>query len=171
MATTRKTKINKFYQLWATNHMEIDEDCDGLYCKVISETEENKMYTVRVDESSVVPTVTSCNCIGHHEYGNTCKHMTICQDFYNRIYHSNAVKFEAKQEATRIAKIESEVEAVKAETEAHNTPEDLEKACEELRNTKVLKVGQKGSADLAYKGNLNGNRAFVRPSQIAAQAS
>jgi len=172
-ATKIAKKVNKYFVLYASEHIqEIDMDKRGLYCMILSENDENMMYRVDVDESDLVPVATGCSCTGSSEYGYHCKHAQAVELYYQRIYKSNVAKFNAKQEASaQIAKIEAEVEAVKDETEAHNTPENIDKACKELRDTKVLKVGQKGCADLAYKGNLNGNRAFVRPSQIAAQAS
>ena len=172
MATTRATKQpNIYWQKHALEHLIIDEDKHGTYCDVISESDTQKTYRVHVDEMTTVPNPVHCTCEAFAYSKRACKHIALVAQFYHRIYKSNVAKFHAKQKVARIVKIETEVEAVKAETAAHNTPENSDKACEDFRNTKVLKVGIKGSADLAYKGNLNVSQAFVRPSQIAAQAS
>ena len=99
---TRKSKINKFYALYATEHMIIDEDNNGLYYSIMSETEENKSYTVRVDESAEIPVVGSCNCDANGE----CKHQIIATAFIKRIYKSNIAK------AAEAAKVEPVVSPV-----------------------------------------------------------
>ena len=88
MATT---KIN-FYERYATEHLVIDEDSKGLFCEVISETVEGQSYTVRVDESGVVPVATSCNCPAH----KPCKHIALVNTFYAKVYKSNVEKQEVK---------------------------------------------------------------------------
>ncbi len=93
-STTRKApKVNRFYALYATEHLVVDMDNDGLYCEVVSESDEDKTYTVRVDESGVAPIATTCNC----KSSKPCKHMSIVSSFYSRIYKSNIQKAEAKK--------------------------------------------------------------------------
>src|SRR6202043_3645238 len=95
-ATTKK--VNQFYVLYATEHMIIDEDEQGLYCDVISESDTSKTHRVHVDETTVVPVATHCSC-GCFEYKGTCKHVElVVNPFYARIYKSNLEKFSAKVE-------------------------------------------------------------------------
>ena len=106
MATA--TTIN-FYSRYATEHLVIDEDEKGLFCQVCSETHEHTHYTVRVDESGVVPVATSCNCPAT----KPCKHINLVNRFYARIYKSNVVKAEAK--AAEAARVEAEAAVAEAE--------------------------------------------------------
>jgi len=127
------TKIN-FYERYATEHMTIDMDEHGLYCEVCSETHESVNYTVRVDESGVVPVATSCNCASH----KPCKHMRIVNIYYAKIYKSNIEKAEAKQE--------QEQEAAKAIQEAENI-------------VKLSSV-EKSANERMMSASLNGNQGF-----------
>lgn len=102
------TKIN-FYERYATEHLVIDEDEQGLFCQVCSESHEHIHYTVRVDESGVVPVATSCNCPAT----KPCKHINLVNKFYARIYRSNVAKAEAK--AAEAAKAEQEAAVAEAQ--------------------------------------------------------
>lgn len=162
MNATRKTEINGWYRLAVVSYLRINVDNDGLYVNAPAEKSAD-VYTLRCEETAYSIDVKSCSCVGNKEYNKCCKHMIITQEYFDNIYKhntpENTTKYQAKQ-ASKSVEINAEVEAIKDETAAHNTPEDLDKACEELRETKVLKVGIKGSADLAYKGNLNVSRPF-----------
>lgn len=104
MATT---KID-FYSKYATEHMEIDMDDKGLFCKVCSERHEHVSYTVRVDESQLVPVATSCNCPSK----KPCKHMHIVNAFYVRIYKSNIAK---AAESAKVEEVSPVVEQIAEE--------------------------------------------------------
>jgi len=133
MATT---KIN-FYERYAVEHMEIDMDDKGLFCKVCSERHENVSYTVRVDESQLVPVATSCNCASI----KPCKHMHMVTEFYARIYRSNVEKAQAK--AAQVEVVETPVEQV---------PPIAMELTAELRGRGKKLV----ATDLSTKGSLNG---------------
>jgi hypothetical protein len=93
--TTTTKKVNNWYLKYAANEMLIDMDEQGLFCQVPSEHHEDKLYIVRVDESGVAPVATSCDCPSYKE----CKHMTIVDTYYKRIYKTNIAKAEAKKAA------------------------------------------------------------------------
>jgi hypothetical protein len=174
MNEARKTEIKQSYAEYATKNLVIDEDNDGMYVQVPSEKDKEVHYTVRCTESACSVVVKSCGCVGNKDYGRFCKHCIIVQQYFNVLYKNNAPDntkaYRAKQaaKAARVAKINAEVEAVKAETAKHNTPEKLDAACQELREMKSVKVGQPGSVALAGKPKsnwdttaaLNGSRVF-----------
>src|SRR5436305_11855203 len=109
MATRKATKVNRFYLKYAEREMLIDEDEQGLFCQVPSECEENKLYDVRVDESMLVPVATSCTCKSC-EHTTSCKHMTVVNNFYKRIYRSNVAKAQAK--AAQVEVVETPAQPV-----------------------------------------------------------
>src|SRR5947209_931204 len=158
VGATRKTEINGWYRLAVVSYLRINVDNEGLYVNAPAEKSAD-VYTLRCEETAYSIDVKSCSCVGNKEYNKCCKHMIITQEYFDNIYKhntdANTTKYQAKQ-AARTAKIVAEVEAVKAETMVHNAPEEFDEACEELREAKVLKVGIKGSDDLAGKGALNG---------------
>lgn len=106
MATRKSTtkKVNNWYLKYAEREMLIDEDEQGLFCQVPSECEENKLYDVRVDESMLVPVATSCTCKAC-EHTTSCKHMTVVNNFYKRIYKSNVAKAQAKAAQVEVVEI------------------------------------------------------------------
>lgn len=100
---TKQQKINEWYITAAQRLLGIDETNEGqLYCNVPSESnpmalKSGKWYRVDVDQSSLVPISSSCNCKGF-EVRKDCKHCLIVNTMFQRIYKSNAVKAEAKQQ-------------------------------------------------------------------------
>jgi len=145
----RKTPINKWYAKYATEHMIIDEDSNGLFYQLLSEADENVLHTVRVDESSAVPVVTSCDCEGH-EHGHTCKHMIIATAFIRRIYKSTIAKLEAKEQAAR-------------EEALAQAKRDQEKLAAAIQQTPVVVTPVAAApviTDLSKKGYLYSNQGF-----------
>lgn len=109
MTTPQKTtKINPWYARCAMEEMLIDMDQDGLFCQMPSESDASTLYTVRVDESGVAPVATSCNC----DSKKHCKHMTLVNSYYARIYKTNIAKHEAKQAKTQQEQVKQEVAQV-----------------------------------------------------------
>jgi len=141
MATRSSKKVNQFYVLYATEHLVIDEDEQGLYCEVISESDLTKTHRVHVDETTVVPVATHCSCKSHEHSGN-CKHCEIVDGFYVKVYKSNLEKFVAKFE-------QEETEQVEETPVAMDLPAELQ------GSGKVLSVPQ-GNGSEMLRGNLNG---------------
>jgi hypothetical protein len=137
--------MTSFYQQTAAQFIEIDETDEGqLFCTIPSEKDVNARYTLECEESATSVEVKSCNCKGH-QYTGHCKHQEVVQSFWNRIYKSNAVKAEQKEQA---AKAEAEMQAVK----------DQEKLAMAIKQTPVAAAPV--ITDLSKKGNLNTSRAF-----------
>lgn len=97
-------KVNFFYAQYVTQFMTIDEDNNGLYCQVPSESN-GESYRVQCVEHKDHVEVESCNCLGF-KYRKTCKHQTIIQNWWNKKYSSNIVK--AQQKALEQAMDEEE---------------------------------------------------------------
>jgi len=140
-------------------YIRVDEDKVGnLICIVPSKSNPEGLdagawHVVHVDDKTSVPYAYHCSCESFEYRRVECDHMKAVNAMYARIYKSNVVK--------RDAKISAEVEAVKAETAKHNTPEALDKSCnKELRETKVLKASVKSNADLAGKGAFHQDKRF-----------
>src|SRR2546430_14509179 len=101
---TRKTAINFFYAQYVTQLMTIDEDANGLFVTVPSESN-GESYTVRCTEHHDHVEVTGCTCKGHQYYGY-CKHQTIIQNWYNKLYAKNIQQSQEKQVRQAIAEAE-----------------------------------------------------------------
>lgn len=149
-------KVNQFYVLYATEHLIIDEDEQGLYCDVISESDISKSHRVHVDETTVIPVATHCTC-GCYEHKGDCKHCTIVNSFYARIYKSNFEKLAAKLE-------EQEVEEptywdkdqccrcyVSTRKPVNPAEQEAKLAAQQLRIEQESKV-----TDISTKGNFGG---------------
>lgn len=154
------TKID-FYSKWATEHMEIDMDEKGLFCLVCSERHEHVSYTVRVDESQVVPVATSCNCPSV----KPCKHMHLVDALYARLYKSNVAKAEAKAaEQEQAAQVEREQVWDKdlACLIYSDTREVVDQAAYEARLKPQIEAYEREQSkvtDLSTRGNF-GSRPF-----------
>lgn len=102
--TSAELVVNPEYLDYATKHMEIDEDSQGLYCIVPSQRNvhapepynEQKYYVVRCDESMLVPVAVECECPAYEHY-RRCRHAIIVNTFFKRIYRSNVAKIEQKR--------------------------------------------------------------------------
>jgi hypothetical protein len=163
-----QTEAKEQYIQSVQRFIQVDEDKHGrLVCFVPSKSnpeglEDGAWHTVQVDDETTTPSPYHCSCEAF-QYNKTrsCRHQEAVAVFYARIYKSTVVK-------QRIAKISAEVEAVKAATAKHNTPEEFDAACQDLREMKSLKVGQPGSVALTGKSAsnwtetaaLNGSRSF-----------
>jgi hypothetical protein len=88
------TQINFFYQQYVTTMMTIDEDANGLFCNIPSESN-GESYEVRCTEHADHVEVESCQCQGFH-YRKSCKHVIIVQNWYNKIYASSIAKASEK---------------------------------------------------------------------------
>jgi len=149
--TTKTTKINPWYAKYATEHLVIDMDNSGLYCEVISESDENTTYTVRVDESGIAPVATACNC----KSSKPCKHMKIVSNFYKRIYKSNIAKHEAKQAEQEH---KSQVVATTAPSDVH-LKQDLARLASSLNKQPAISAPMLGT-NVGMLGSLNVSRGF-----------
>jgi|SRR5580765_550565 len=91
MGTTKVAKkVNKYFVLYASEHIEmISEDDKGLFCSIISESDEDKTYKVYIDESDVVPVAISCQCTGNADHNYCCKHIQAANLYWSRIYKNN----------------------------------------------------------------------------------
>ncbi len=106
------TNVNSFYASYVTTFMAIDMNENGLYCQVPSESN-GESYIVQVDESGVCPIVSSCNCKGFRYHGH-CKHCTIVQDYWSKMYRTNIIKASEKalEQAMDIADAQEERYAI-----------------------------------------------------------
>lgn len=139
------TQISFFYQQYAVTMMTIEEDNDGLFCTIPSESN-GESYTVRCTEHADHVEVESCQCLGHRRW-NHCKHADIIQSFWNKIYRTNIEKSEvasvnaamdqaeAIEEAYAMAEIAEQVVAVAPKVE---TPFTFRK-----KGNKLVKVAIK----------------------------
>lgn len=162
MTTTQKaTKINRFYALYAEEHLHIDMDRDGLYCEVISESDESKTYTVRVDESGVAPVATACNCQARTA---ACKHAIIVNRFFARIYARALEQAEAKQatqETSGHAETAPSPVVVPAPIRVDRFASSLDR--QPVRMARVTPQAPQMphvTTDVSLLGSLNGNRGF-----------
>jgi hypothetical protein len=150
---------NSFYETQAARFIEIDETDNGqLFCTIPSEKDVNIRYRLECVESATGVEVLTCGCPSRK---HDCKHRSVVQNFWNRIYRSNIAK---------VAKVE-QVSPVE-EVAIVETPEIVEQPVEvvppiamdlpdELKGyRKTAKVGKPGSVELSSKGNLNGNSGF-----------
>jgi hypothetical protein len=95
------------YEVAATKDMEISEDGLGLYCSIPSEMNKERFYTVRCEEHAHEVIVHSCTCKGFYYY-KRCKHVSMVQAYWNRIYKSNTKENTSKfatRKAAPVAKI------------------------------------------------------------------
>lgn len=65
--------------------LSIDMDARGTFACVRSESG-NGSYRVNIDESGSTPRATSCQCVGHMDFGKYCQHMIGVDRFFARIY-------------------------------------------------------------------------------------
>jgi hypothetical protein len=156
-------KVNLWYMRHAASEMLIDMDEQGLICIVPSENDLEKSYVVHVDEITVlVPVATSCECRAF-EMHKTCKHCTIVNVYYKRIYRSSIAKAQAKAAvqqvvetpATAVVVVEEKpvVAEKPAMQEDKNIYFDQERGCYCYRMTNR-------PVDAGYASNVNGSRGF-----------
>jgi hypothetical protein len=103
---TEGTEMNN-YEVEAVQDMEISEDGLGLYCSIQSEMNKDVVYTVRCTESAHEVVAHSCTCKGFYYY-NRCKHVSLVQAYWNRIYKNNTSENTSKfvaRKAAPVAKI------------------------------------------------------------------
>lgn len=76
---TRVKKVNQWYIKYATQNLILSMDDSSLYCEVVSESNENVMYHVEMNEETMV--ATSCNCPAY----TRCKHMDIADTLQYKV--------------------------------------------------------------------------------------
>ncbi len=92
------------YEAEAVRDMEISEDGLGLYCSIQSEMDKERFYTVRCAEHAHEVVVHSCNCKGFYYY-KRCKHVSLVQAYWNRIYKNNTKANTSKFVARKAAPV------------------------------------------------------------------
>jgi hypothetical protein len=104
-----------FYEAFAAQQITVDETAEGqLFCQIPSEKDVNVCYTLNCIEHKDSVEVQSCSCKSC-QYRGTCKHVEICQSYWNKIYKSNQEKREAIEAEKAIAEAEAIVVAPKFE--------------------------------------------------------
>lgn len=138
------TNVNSFYASYVTTFMTIDMNENGLYCEVPSESN-GESYTVQVDESGVCPIVTSCQCLGFKYHGH-CKHETVVNAYWNKMYASNIAKASDKalEQAMDLADEQEEMYTMAEISEGiASTVKSVDLPSEECHAPKVRKSGDK----------------------------
>lgn len=92
----KKARDMNNYHEEAVKNIAVEEDGLGLFCTIPSEMNKDRRYKLRCTESSNEVVVTPCCCKGFCYY-KRCKHISIVQGMWNRIYAP--VKVEAPKEA------------------------------------------------------------------------
>lgn len=88
-----------FYQATAEHYIEIDGEGANLFCTIPSEKDMDIRYRLECKESNTGVEVLSCSCPSR----KPCKHLSIVQAFWTRIYKSNTAKIAESSKVEEIA--------------------------------------------------------------------
>ena len=152
--------MTTFYEQFAAQQITVDETSRGqLFCTIPSEKDVTVCYTLNCVEHKDEVAVVSCSCKAC-QYRGTCKHVEICQSYWNKIYKSNQEKREAKEAEQAIREAEAIV-APKFENGFRRprnwatTRQEREQNYIEIRS-QMREIRERALLDAP----LNGNRGF-----------
>lgn len=76
------------FSAYAAKNIRVDEDRNGLLCKVPDQS--GKWYTVRCEEGRTSVHASHCNCSRQH-----CEHVDTVQAYWNKLYKIEAPRVES----------------------------------------------------------------------------